>query len=62
MDIKDFALTSLETQALLDFFQENINLMNLAPFSSIEIRHLFIGYLKLKKAKDRWDEAMKYTE
>ena len=55
-------LTSLEVEALLIFLKDHINQKNLSNYEGATPRLLFLAFIKLLKAKDQWEEAIKYTE
>lgn len=53
--------TPLETEALLVFLKENARNINL-PSDRDMCRYLYLAFIKLLKAKEQWEEAMRYTE
>lgn len=58
----DINFTPFEVNALLEFLKDYISRENLSIYEGAMPRHLFLASLKLQKAKDTWEEAMKYTE
>ena len=54
-------LTALEVEALITFLKENINSKTLSSEGSMSYL-LLLTFIKLLKAKEQWEEAMKYTE
>lgn len=60
MDIK---LSIFEITALLEFLKDHINVTNLSIYQSSTIpKQLLLAFAHLQKAKDEWQEAMRYTE
>lgn len=55
-------LNIFEIKALLTFLNDYINRDNLSIYEGTLPRHLFLAYVKLQKTKDKWEEAMSYTE
>ena len=55
-------LTALEVEALIEFLKETLNSETLSKQKGAMPRLLFSTFLKLIKAKEQWEEAMKYTE
>lgn len=53
--------TPLELEALLIFLKENARNINL-PSDGAMCRYLYLAFIKLLKAKEQWEDAMKYTE
>ncbi len=58
----DIDFTFFEVDALLEFLKEYVSRENLSIYEGAMPRQLFLAFLKLQKAKDTWEEAMKYTE
>lgn len=58
----DIDFTPFEVDALLEFLKEYVSRNNLSIYEGAMPRYLFLAFLKLQKAKDTWEEAMKYTE
>ena len=54
-------LTALEVEAIINFLKENINSKTLSSEGSMSYL-LLLTFIKLLKAKEQWEEAMKYTE
>lgn len=59
MDIK---FDIFEIEALLSFLKDYGVKLHLSTFNTIEVRYLFLAFIKLQEAKDTWEESMKYTE
>ena len=60
MDIK---LNIFEITALLEFLKDHVNHTNLSVYPNGAIpRQLLLAFVKLQKAKDEWQQAMRYTE
>lgn len=55
-------LTALEVEALIEFLKDNINSETISTQEGAMPRLLLLAFIKLQKAKEQWDEAMKYTE
>lgn len=55
-------LNALEVEALIEFLKETIDSKTLSKQEGAMPRLLFSAFLKLLKAKEQWEEAMKYTE
>ena len=55
-------LTALEVEALIEFLKDNINSETISTQEGAMSRLLLLAFMKLLKAKEQWDEAMKYTE
>ena len=52
-------LNCFQVKTLVNFLKDNISSKNLSKY---QVDNLFLAYLKLEKAKEEWEEAMKYTE
>ncbi len=55
-------LTALEIEALIEFLKDNINSKTISTQEGAMPRLLLLAFIKLLKAKEQWDEAMKYSE
>jgi len=55
-------LTALEVEALIEFLKDNINSKTISTQEGAMPRLLLLAFIKLLKAKEQWDEAMKYSE
>jgi len=55
-------LTALEVEALIEFLKDNINSKTISTQEGAMPRLLLFAFIKLLKAKEQWDEAMKYSE
>ena len=55
-------LTALEVEALIEFLKDNINSKTISTQEGAMPRLLLLTFMKLLKAKEQWDEAMKYSE
>ena len=55
-------LTALEVEALIEFLKDNINSKTISTQEGAMPRLLLLVFIKLLKAKEQWDEAMKYSE
>lgn len=55
-------LTALEVEALITFLKDHIDSKSLSSQEGSMPRLLFLAFIKLLKAKEQWEEAMKYTE
>ena len=58
----DKVFTPLERQALLTFLKDYINCDSLSTYLGVQVKHLFVAYLKLQKEQEEWEDAMKYSE
>lgn len=52
--------TPFEVEALIIFLKDNIDKDSISDGAMP--RFLLLAYIKLQKAKEQWEEAMKYTE
>jgi len=50
-----------EIKSLLTFLNDYIDRDNLSTYKGSP-RYLFLAYVKLQKAKEKWEESMSYTE
>ena len=55
-------LNALEVEALIEFLEENINSKTISTQEGAMPRLLLFAFIKLLKAKEEWQEAMKYTQ
>lgn len=51
-----------EIKAIINFLKNQSNDTNLLKYETSTIYNLYLAYIKLQKAKEQWEEAMKYTE
>ena len=55
-------LNALEVEALIEFLKETIDSRTLSKQEGAMPRLLLLAFIKLQKAKEQWEETMKYTE
>lgn len=51
-----------EIKAIINFLKNQSNDTNLLKYETSTIYNLYLAYIKLQKAKEQWEETMKYTE
>lgn len=55
-------LDKFEVDALITFLKDYIPYNSLATYERTMPRYLLLAFVKLLKAKEQWEEAIKYTE
>ena len=55
-------LNQFEVEALITFLKDYTNEKNLSAYTGAMPRYLFLAFIKLQKAKEQWEEAIRYTE
>ena len=58
----DTNFTPFELESMHNFLKMYINRDNLSVFNCQEVHHLFLAYIKIEEAIDKWKESLQPTD